>query len=109
MTDVQKEKATEALNSFWVETFDLEGEPDYRNPKAVPFYYTETLDGKHDIQFYADFEKPSIYFEVSGERMAETEFENFEALCEHLNCMTEGGIVHDADEFCYDHGLCEYM
>lgn len=109
MTDAQKAQATEALNVFWTETFGFTCEVNYSACEAVPFYYTQTLDGEANIQFYANFENPSIYFEVNEERIWEEPFESFDALCEHIkDCMTEAGLLGEADELCFERGLCEY-
>ena len=110
MTDAQKMQATEALNWFWSEAFGVKAEDvEFDNESAVPFYYTDTLDGKHGIQFYADFVNLRIYFEVDNEIQSETQFDSFKELCDYIGTwMTESGIVGDADEICYENGLCDF-
>lgn len=107
MTDEQKKKATCALCAFTSEELGWDIEPSFVNERAVPFFYTQTLDGEHDMQFYADFENATIYFTIDGSPTHVTKYDGFDDLCYNLSIMSAAALVGDADDYCYQHGICE--
>ena len=109
MTMKQKDRATEALNTFLSAEFGTKMEPNYEKMVAVPIYYTQTLDGEHDIQFFADFGENTIYFTVDGERGLEKSYKDLDEMCSVIEeCLTVDDLTSTADNYCFEHNICAY-
>lgn len=69
MTDLERAKfaiAEYIVSEFGIDTDDSYDEME-QNPTAIGIGYTETADGYHTIQWYANIPERRLYLEIDGE------------------------------------------
>lgn len=89
----------EALHEFWLDTFEQIPSGDRVQPKTS-LYYTQTVDGEHDLQWYVNIERLSIDLEMDGKHAYGKSFDDLQALCYYIkNILTAQELIANADEW----------
>lgn len=96
--DMLLNRAKELINEFCRTEYAGEGS-DFSNLSEVNLAYTETEDGLHEIQSYADLEQFNIVTKVDGQVVRIEQYESLQALIDNaLEALEFGDLVYVSEE-----------
>lgn len=101
MTDLERAKF--AIAEYLAGEFGVDADDSYdemeRNPTAVGIGYTETSDGYHTLQWYADLVGMRLYLDVDGGVFThEYKYKSMKDFVEHCRWLDFEALTNTAEE-----------
>ena len=92
----------ECLREFNRIEFGDDIEPDMRDKERVPLVYTQSEDGKHDFQWYADLKHKELLLFIDDECEMVHDFKTLKEMGDWLKDTYTGELIDEADVYYQD-------